>query len=115
VVIITIESFFNVLSVFPLYVVVSPDKIEPFFFVEFAHPPKYMAVCSPYNCKPFVLPKLIHISDFNVSESLIVVVIQRMKEEGLIMSKVIGPTIVTSVTVAKENEFRGLVKGNFLG
>jgi hypothetical protein len=109
------ESFFNVLSVFPLYVVVSPDKMEPFFFVEFAHQPKCMAVCSPYNCKPFVFPKLIHISDFNVSESLVVVVIQCMEEENLIMSKVISPTIITSVTIAKENEFRELVKGNFLG
>jgi len=89
--------------------------MEPFFLVEFAHQPKDMTVCSPYIRKPLVLPKLIRVSDFNVSEPLIVIVIQCTKKESLIMSKVICPTVVTSVTVAKENEFRGIVKWNFLG
>jgi hypothetical protein len=62
-------------------------------------------MCSSYVVKSSILPQLIPIPDFNVRESFIVVVLQSMKKETLIMSKIICPTIITSVTVAKENEF----------
>jgi hypothetical protein len=95
--------------------VVSPDEIEPIFFVEFAHEPKHMAMCSSYIRESFVLPKLISISDFDVGEPFLVVVVQCVKEEILIMGEVVRPAIITSVTIAKEDEFRRVVERDFPG
>ena len=55
--------------------------------------------------KVSILPKTIPITDFNISETIIVVEIQRLKKDILIWCEVICPTIVSPVTVTDENEF----------
>ncbi len=82
--------------------------------MEFAHLPEYMLICLSYIFKIIVLPKFIPIAEFNVCKSFLMVVVQRLKKEILIISKIICPTIVTSVTIAEKNEFRGVIKWNFL-
>jgi len=80
---------FDVLGVSPVGVVVSPDKVEPVVPVEFSHLPEQVAVGLSYVLESLVLPKLISIPDFNVSESIFVVSLQRIPQENLVMSQVI--------------------------
>ena len=73
--------------------------------VKLAHLPINMIVCLSHVSKESIFPKLFPIPDFNVSETIIEVEIQRMKKDILIWRKVICPTIISPVTIAKENEF----------
>ena len=112
---ISIEGFFNDLRVFPLYIVIPPHHIESSLFVEFPHQPKYIAVCLSNVRKIFYLPHFIPISHFDVGEPPLVVLTQCKKEDIVIMSKIIRPTIIGPVNVTKQNEFGRVVKGNFPG
>ena len=84
-----IKVSFDILGLFPVGVVVSPDKIEPILLVELSHLPKQVAVGLSYVLEFLVLPKLIPIPNFDVSESIFMVSLQRIPEEGLVMGQVI--------------------------
>jgi hypothetical protein len=72
-----------------------------------------VAVRSSDVGKCSVLPQLIHVSKLNIRESLFeVVVIQGVKEEALVVGKIICPIIHTPVAVTEENELGGIVQGN---
>ncbi len=55
--------------------------------------------------KVSIFPKLFPIPDFNISKTLIVAKIQRMKENIPIGCEVICPTIISPVTIAKKKGF----------
>jgi hypothetical protein len=68
-----VKKFFHLPGVFPFPVVVPPEEMKPIGPVELAHLPKNMAMGFPDGFKGSIFPKFIPISDFNISEALIVV------------------------------------------
>ena len=84
-----VKMFLDVLWLLPVGVVVSPDEVEPVLLVEFSHLPEQVAVGLSYILESLVLPKLISIPNFDVSEPVFVVSLQRIPKEDLIMSQVI--------------------------
>ena len=57
--------------------------------MEFAHLPIQVAVSLSYVLEFSILPELIPVPDFDVSEPIFVVPLQRIPKEGLIMGQVI--------------------------
>jgi len=69
----TVKIFFHLSGVFPFPVVVPPEEVKASGPVKLAHLPKNMTMGFPDGFKGSVFPKLIPVSDFNISEALIVV------------------------------------------
>jgi hypothetical protein len=72
-------------------------------------------VSLPNIAEPPVLPEFVAISDFNVSEPLSIIVVQRVKEYLFIPGKGICPAVITPVTIAKKDDPESIVKENFTG
>jgi hypothetical protein len=97
------KIFSNISGVLPLSVMVPPYEIKPTGSVKLAHLPENMAMCLSDVFKRSIFPKFVPIPDFNVSETVIEVEIQRMKKEILILGKVVGPTVVSTMTITEED------------
>jgi hypothetical protein len=101
--IVMVKIFFNVSGVLPLSVMVPPYEIKPMGSVKLAHLPKNMAMCLSDVFKGPIFPKFVPVPDFDVSEAMIEVEIQGMEEDILILGKVVGPTVVSTMTITEEN------------
>jgi len=62
-----------------------------------------------------VLKELITIPDFDIGKTLRVIVLQREKEQALIVGEVISPTVIPPVTVAEQDDLTRVVEGNLFG
>jgi hypothetical protein len=72
--------------------------------MELAHQPEYVVMGISYVIKIRVFPKLITISDLYVHIPVVKVMTQGVKESVLIVGKVVGPAVVTPVTIAEEDD-----------
>jgi hypothetical protein len=69
--------------------------------IELPHQPEDVTVGIPDGLKIAVFEQLIPITNFNVGESLAVIVSQSMKKQVLVVSEIISPTVVPPVAVTK--------------
>jgi hypothetical protein len=70
---IAVKKFLHLPGGFPFPVVVSPQEMKATGPVKLAHLPKDMAMGFPDGFEGSVFPKLIPISDFNISEVSVIV------------------------------------------
>jgi hypothetical protein len=96
-------------------IVVAHDEVKAILLVEPVQEVKDTSVSIPNVAKLSVLPKLVAISDFNIGEPFLVVVMQCMQEYFFISGKGICPAVVPPVTIAKKDDPASIVKENFSG
>jgi hypothetical protein len=115
VVIVPVQGFGDLVRVPSLHIMVSPNHMKPLFRVEFAHQPEHVAVGTPDIGEIPVLPQFIHVPDLDIGEAFVVIVVQGVEEQGLVMGKVIRPTVVPTVYVTEEYELGRVVKLDLVG
>jgi len=73
--------------------------------VKLAHLPINMIMCLSHVFEESIFPKVFPVPDFNIGGTIIEVEIQGVKKDVLIWCKVICPTVISPVTITKQDEF----------
>jgi hypothetical protein len=82
--------------------------------VEVAQQLVHIFVCFENGFKGKVFPEFITIAQLTVMETIFKIVAQGMKIDISIVGKIVCETVIAPVTVAKNDKFRVVIKGNDL-
>src|SRR5665648_386132 len=70
------------------------------------------SMSASYMFKIRMFPEFISISDFNISEVIVIIIFKRMVEYMFVSSKFIGKAVITPVLIGKKNKFLFFNKRN---
>jgi hypothetical protein len=103
---VVVELCFNDIRVLADDIVIAPDHSQTarIRVMKPLHLPEDVVVLASNLIKIPILPELIAVSEFNICVSLGKVVIEGMEKEQLIVSEVVCPAIVATVTVTEDDE-----------
>lgn len=96
-------------------IVVAQDEVQSTLLIKFVEQIKDTLMSTPDVTKLGVLPQFVTVSKLDVREPLLVIMCQCMQEQFLVPGKGIRLAVITSVTVAEENEAGRIVKGDDFG
>ena len=86
------------------HVVVPIQHIQTVFPIKLGHHPEGIAVGGNDGAHPAVFPQLVPVSQFDIGEALVVIMLQRAEKQILIGQKIIAVVSLSPMAIAHDNK-----------